>query len=183
LKAYQENGTPEEIANAQANVIYIMGVMGHFIGDATQPLHTTKHFNGWVGPNPSGYSTNRTIHAWIDGGYLAKAGMLESAELRAKLRPSQPLWTGRSPAPTNHYVFAKIVEFIVAQHQLVEPLYRLDKDGKLSAEGTPSNEGVAFFHVQLVTAAQFLADVWYSAWLDAPPDTYLRNKLTQRKSR
>ena len=44
LKAFQNNGgTPEEIANAQANIIYIMGVMGHYVGDGSQPLHATKH--------------------------------------------------------------------------------------------------------------------------------------------
>ena len=53
----QYGGTPEEIANAQADCIYVMGVMGHYVGDGSQPLHTTVHFNGWVGDNPKGYTT------------------------------------------------------------------------------------------------------------------------------
>ena len=52
LKAFEEAGTPEGIANAQANIIYEMGVMGHLVGDASQPLHTTIHHHGWVGANP-----------------------------------------------------------------------------------------------------------------------------------
>jgi hypothetical protein len=64
LKAFQDyGGTPEEIANAEANIIYIMGVMGHFVGDCAQPLHVTKHHHGWVGPNPQGYTTNSSIHS------------------------------------------------------------------------------------------------------------------------
>src|SRR5438105_9633081 len=56
LKAFEQNhGTPEEIANAQGNILYIMGVMGHYVGDASQPLHTTIHHHGWVGENPHGY--------------------------------------------------------------------------------------------------------------------------------
>jgi hypothetical protein len=75
LKAFQKyGGTPEEIANAQADIVYVMGVMGHFVGDGAQPLHTTKHFNGWVGDNPRGYTTDRTFHAWIDGGYFRQTG-------------------------------------------------------------------------------------------------------------
>src|SRR6476469_7854694 len=59
LKAFQENdGTPEELANAQANIVYIMGVMGHYVGDSSQPLHTTIHHHGWIGDNPQHYSTN-----------------------------------------------------------------------------------------------------------------------------
>src|SRR5688572_4951792 len=53
LKTFEQfGGTPEEIQNARDNIIYQMGVIGHFAGDAAQPLHTTKHYNGWVGPNP-----------------------------------------------------------------------------------------------------------------------------------
>ncbi|MGA9453748.1 MAG: hypothetical protein WBW41_20660 [Verrucomicrobiia bacterium] len=38
LKTFQKyGGTPEEIANAEANVVYAMGVMGHFVGDGLQP--------------------------------------------------------------------------------------------------------------------------------------------------
>src|SRR5215469_6524384 len=48
LKAFQTHGgTPEEIANAQADIVYVMGVMGHYVGDGSQPLHTSKYFNGW----------------------------------------------------------------------------------------------------------------------------------------
>ena len=73
LKTFEKyGGTPEEIANAKANVIYVMGVMGHFVGDGSQPLHTTVYFNGWVGDNPHGYTTSLKFHAWIDGGYFAR---------------------------------------------------------------------------------------------------------------
>src|SRR5204862_6435511 len=47
LKAFQElNGTPEEIANAKADVVYWMGVLGHYVADCAQPLHTTNSHNG-----------------------------------------------------------------------------------------------------------------------------------------
>ena len=39
-------GTPEEIANTKQDIIYVMGVMGHYVGDAGQPLHTTMHHHG-----------------------------------------------------------------------------------------------------------------------------------------
>src|SRR5439155_8018692 len=87
LKAFEDyGGTPEEIANAQQNIIYIMGVMGHYVGDASQPLHTTIHHHGWVGENPHQYSTNRAFHSWIDGGYFNKIGGANLKEMQAKLR-------------------------------------------------------------------------------------------------
>ena len=66
LKAFEKYGTPDEIANAKQNIIYIMGVTGHYVGDTAQPLHTTKHFNGWAGENPDGY-TREKIHGHVDG--------------------------------------------------------------------------------------------------------------------
>ncbi len=97
LKEYETAGTPEEAANARENTIYLMGVMGHFVGDGSQPLHTTKHHHGWVGENPKGYSTNYSIHSWIDGGYLQQFGF-NADKLRAQLRPARSLTSANAGA-------------------------------------------------------------------------------------
>ena len=46
-------------------VINDAGTMGHYVTDASQPHHTTIHFNGWDAdtPNPNGYTTTRDFHA------------------------------------------------------------------------------------------------------------------------
>ena len=73
LKAFEEAGTPEEIKNARENIIYIMGCMGHFVGDGSQPLHTTIHFNGWVGDNPNGYEQQTAGRLTVAGQSPAKS--------------------------------------------------------------------------------------------------------------
>src|ERR1700722_10740464 len=89
LKALQQyGGTPEEIANAQADIVYVMGVMGHFVGDGSQPLYTSVHYNGWVGDNPKGYTTRQTFHAWIDGGYFRKTGGIKFETLVGRIQPA-----------------------------------------------------------------------------------------------
>src|ERR1044071_5432805 len=99
LKAFQEGGgTPEELANAQANIIYIMGVMGHYVGDGSQPLHATVHHHGWVGANPNGYSTNKNFHGWIDGGYFKKVGMPTVADMKGDIRTARLVQLGDRPA-------------------------------------------------------------------------------------
>jgi hypothetical protein len=180
LKAYQENGgTPEEIANAQANIIYIMGVMGHLYGDASQPLHTTMHHHGWVGPNPNGYSTSRGIHSWIDGGYFEKTGGLNTALLAAKTRPARLVQMGDRTAKPEEMFQAGML-FLLEQNKQVEPLYRMDKEGKLSGQGEKGLEGRTFLEAQLLKSSQFLGDVWLSAWQQAPPDTFLQGYLAKR---
>src|SRR5207247_8037401 len=91
LKAFEEDGgTPEEIANAQQDILYVMGVMGHYVGDASQPLHTTIHHHGWVGENPKHYPTNATFHAYVDGGFIRKS-KLTTVELAQQARPARAL--------------------------------------------------------------------------------------------
>lgn len=181
LKAYQEAGTPEEIQNAQESILYVMGTMGHYVGDAAQPLHTTRHFNGWVGENPRGYTTSRGFHAWVDGGYLTKRGGLDFSTLKGALTAAASRGRSGSESAKGAPVFDRAVEFLVEQHQQVEPLYHLDQEKKLSSDGPLGHEGIPFFQRQVVTGARFLAELWVRAWQDAPPDRYLQSKLAQRK--
>ncbi len=181
LKAFQEaGGTPEEIANAEANIIYTMGVMGHFVGDASQPLHTTIHHHGWVGPNPNHYTTDRSFHAWIDGGYIAKINIVGDLDkMKEKIHPAELVTLNHHPVPPEE-MFQAMVAFIVDQNKLVEPLYQLEKAGKLSGEGALGLEGKPFIEGQLIKSGQLLGDIWYSAWKQAPTDTYLERDLKKR---
>ncbi len=181
LKVFEEMGTPEEVAEARQNILYIMGVMGHYVGDCSQPLHTTKHFNGWVGENPKGFSTNKTFHSWIDGGYLNKAGGLKFDELRAGLRPANTLTNAGVPAREAEQVFAVVMQFILEQHRHVEPLYQMDKDGKLSGNGEVGMEGLPFLSSQVRLAGQLLGDLWLTAYQSAPVDNFLKNQLARRQ--
>ena len=179
LKAFQKSGgTPEEIANAEANIIYVMGVMGHYVGDATQPLHTTMHFNGWVGDNPHGYTTNRTFHQWIDGGYFNQTGGIDVKKLAGNIHPAERIKNAGAPDG----MFRDAVNFIAEQNKLVESLYKLEKEGKLTGEGDKGLEGRAFLDSQLVKAGQMLGDIWYTAWLEAPADQYLQKQLEGRNA-
>ena len=180
LKAFEENGTPEEIANAKANAIYVMGVMGHFVGDMAQPLHTTDHHNGWLGANPNGYSTRNTIHSWIDGGFIGKTG-IKFADLRPRVKPAQlipvePRNDKREP------VFVAVMDYFKAQFALVEPLYRMDRDGKFNADSGDTAEGRAFIEGQLIKGGEMLGALWLTAYKNAGPDVFLRTQLLKRKS-
>jgi hypothetical protein len=181
LKAYQEHGgTAEEIANAQANIIYIMGVMGHYVGDGSQPLHTTVHHAGWVGANPNNYRTNKSIHQWIDGGYFNKVGIPRVADLKKDIRTAQLVKLGSRDARPEE-IFAATVEYIAATSKEVEPLYQRDKAGELSGNGTKGLEGRKYLTDRLIVGGQMLGDIWYSAWQQATPDNYLKGQLQKRK--
>ena len=175
----QYGGTPEEIANAQADIVYVMGVMGHYVGDGSQPLHTSKYFNGWDPANNSkGYTTRTTFHAWIDGGYFRKIGGIKVDQLIGKIQPATEIPNADDPEKFFRYV----VNYLVEQNKMVEPLYELDKEGGLTGEGDKGLEGAPFLEGQLVKAGQMLGNLWLTAWLQAPEDTYLEQQLQERNS-
>ena len=181
LKVFEELGTPDEIMNAQANVLYVMGVMGHYVGDLAQPLHTTKHYNGWVGENPHGYTTWRGLHSWVDGGIIAKAeikpGPLKPRVSAAQVIPLGARADGRDP------VFVAVFEFLRRQHRQVEALYQLEKEGKLGNGERPMTEDArAFISGRLLDGGQMLGAIWLTAYRNAGPDTYLRSALIKRQT-
>jgi hypothetical protein len=177
LKAYEAYGTPEEVANARANCVYVMGVMGHFVGDGSQPLHVTVHRSGWVGPNPHGYPTN-DFHALIDGTFIAKAG-ITLAELAPQVRPARPLnlaarRDGRDPA------FVAVVDYLEETWRTVEPMLRLVQENKLE-DGPGSREGRRFIDERLLAGGEMLGALWLTAWRQAAPDPVLRAVLVRRQ--
>lgn len=183
LKTFEESGgTPAEIANARANVLYVMGVMGHYVGDAAQPLHTTKHHNGWVGPNPKDYTKWPGLHSWIDGGFPAKAGISRES-LAPRVGAAQPLALTTVPGARDP-VFTAAMNYVLEQHQFVEPLYALEKAGALKAEvAANSVEGRAFIEERLLAGSRMLAALWLTAWQQPASDTYLRAQLLRRQGK
>lgn len=154
-----------------------MGVMGHFVGDAAQPLHSTKHFNGWVGENPKNYPTHKGFHSWIDGGFVGKSEM-KLSELLPKVKPAQMLWNDNKK---HDDVFPETMAFILQQHDLVEPLYELEKNHQLSIPGD-STKGREFISNQILKGGQMLGNLWLSAWKESPTDTYLKGRLLNRQA-
>ncbi|HLP25506.1 MAG TPA: hypothetical protein VK477_07505 [Acidobacteriota bacterium] len=184
LKAYREvGGTPSEIANSEADVIYAMGLLGHSVADCAQPLHTTVHHNGWTGENPNGYTKWPRFHSWIDGGFVAKAG-LKVADLQARVTVAEPIpmpqrADGRDP------LFVVVMDYLLATHTKVETVYQMEKAGLLAnrQELPVTPEGRAFFEERFLAGGHMLARLWVTAWKSAPLDTYLRETLVRRQTK
>jgi hypothetical protein len=147
-----------QLEQAKQNVIYHMGVLSHFVGDAAQPLHTTRHHHGWKGPNPHGYSTQFGIHAFIDGAILRIHG-LDYGTLRPMMPEMQPPPTD---GPRDAWEIA--LGGIERSFAQVEMLYRLDKDGTMRQEA-----GRNFIAERLCDAGATLADLYNSAWQGSEP--------------
>lgn len=147
-----------QLEMARADVSVHMGVLAHYIGDAAQPLHTTIHHHGWVGDNPSGYTTDRGIHSYIDGAIVTHHG-IDFASLRPAFQPREgEIADALSPWP-------EALAHIQRSFDQVVPLYELKKSG-----GLEQDEGKAFIAARFTDAASTLA-MFYRAAIDASTPT------------
>jgi hypothetical protein len=128
-----------------------LGVWSHYVGDASQPMHASVHYNGWGdGPNPEGFVVSPGLHAKFEAVFV-DANISEAA-VAAQIRPA------RSCADD---LKACVQAYLNATWTDVVPLYRLEKAGAFDA-ATP--QAKAFAVARLAEGAAMLRDLVMDAW-------------------
>jgi hypothetical protein len=137
----------------EAEIVFLCGIMGHFVADGSQPLHVTIQFNGWTGPNPKGYTTEHRIHAQFESQFVS--ANVNPAKDVAPLIAKEPKVLGD--------VFEDYVKYLRHSNSLVEKTYELEKAGGFTGAG--SAESRAFVDERLAAGATELRDIIYTAWV------------------
>ena len=146
--------------------IFYAGWLGHYVGDASQPLHTTVQYNGWTGPNPNGYTTAHTIHWQFEGPFVG--ANLHASDIQPRMTPAHAL---------EGDVFADYIAYLRQTSKLIEKVYQLEKTGGFEGRGT--QESRDFTADRLAVGASMLRDMIYSAWLQSGnpvPDPFSSSK-------
>lgn len=148
--------TPTDRESSRANAVYVAGVLGHYVGDASQPLHLTIHHHGWAknAPNPKHFTTDYGIHSRYETAYVNTA--IDIAKVRADVRTPQRL-------PN---VWEAIKQYLSHSFSEVEPLYELEKAGEFNPD-KPRAKGTEFISAELSRAGTMVAALWYTAWLES----------------
>ena len=149
LKAAGKDTMPVEQA-----IIFYAGWLGHYVGDGSQPLHTTVQYNGWVGPNPHGYTTDHHIHSQFESEFVS--ANIHLADVQAKMTPVKAI---------DGDMFDAYMVYLHKTHSYVDEVYQLYKEGGFDGAGTPASR--AFTAERLADGASMLSDMIYSAWLDS----------------
>lgn len=170
---YPEVAGEQTIDACRRNVIYLMGMMNHYVADTAQPLHTTKHHHGWVGENPKGYTTEHGFHGFIDTGIIEVAQIDHRALL--KLKPAKRIIDDQR-------LFEEVMEHILESFREVEPIYELERQGAFQPELPHFPEGVKFVQQRLRSAAVMLNALWESAYRNAGIDEF-REAILRRQAR
>jgi hypothetical protein len=136
-------------ATRELLVIRDIGYWAHFVGDASQPLHVSVHYNGWGAyPNPNGYSQDK-LHTPFEGPYVQQH--LTLASVQAAMPPPA------SCAP----IAACTAAYLGRTASYVQPLYALWGAGEF-ARATP--RATAFATERVAAGAGALRDMIVAAW-------------------
>lgn len=138
-----------------------LGVWSHYVGDASQPLHVTRHHDGWGAyPNPAGWSEETGTHWRIEGPFVRRT--VTQPALSAAMRPYKEC---RGP------IEVRLMRYLQDTRSFVTELYDLDKQGAfdLGKPGeqpppAPNPRGIKFVTERLAAGASELRDLVIDAW-------------------
>ena len=135
----------------EAMILEDIGQLSHFVGDGSQPMHVSIHFNGWGPyPNPQNY-TQAKVHAPFEGELVRRE--VTEAEVAARVAPLRLCHCA---------IEQRAADYLAATNRLVVPFYELEKAGGI-ASGDP--RGKAFAADQLARGAGELRDEIVEAWI------------------
>ncbi len=155
LRAYRQLvAEGKDTKPVEQAAIFYAGWLGHYVGDGSQPLHTTVCYNGWVGPNPHGHTTAHTIHWEFEGPFVERN--ITAPQVQALVGATQSL-----PAD----IFDSYVAYLRVSAKQVEQVYIFEKSGGFAGAGTP--ESRAFTAERLAAGASMLRDLIDSAWVQS----------------
>jgi hypothetical protein len=128
-----------------------LGVWAHFVGDASQPMHASVHYNGWGDfPNPENFTSAYNFHSRFETQFVN--ANISEADVAAKLRPYQACGCA---------IMAHVATYLAATQGTVLAAYRLDKAGAID---TPTPEAKSFVVDRLAEGAAQLRDLVTDAW-------------------
>ncbi|HEY0053660.1 MAG TPA: S1/P1 Nuclease [Caulobacteraceae bacterium] len=150
----------DDLRRREALLLRDIGVLAHYVGDGSQPLHTSIHYNGWGEyPNPEGFTNSRQTHGLFEGQLTRRASDLQAVREAMS-----------AAAPCGCPVDQRTKAYLARTVALTLPLYRLEKAGAFAAGADAAGNvpvdprARAFIVERLGAGASELRDLIVDAW-------------------
>ena len=133
-------------------IIRDLGIWSHYVGDASQPLHVSMHFNGWGDNslNIGGFTNSKKLHAYFEGEFVREN--LDRGAVKAAVPPYKEC---------SCKIEDRARTLVIDTHEHVVPLYELEKRGGF-VKG--NKEGIAFATTRLAAGTASSRDMIVDAW-------------------
>lgn len=155
MRQYREiKAAGQSTKDVEPLIIFYVGWLGHYVGDGSQPLHVTVKYNGWVGPNPNGYTTEHKIHFEFESPFVA--ANIRLPDVQDRMTPVKVI---------DGDMFDAYVAYLRQTATYVEKVYQLDKANGFAGAGTPESRD--FTAQRLADGASMLRNMIYTAWIES----------------
>jgi hypothetical protein len=143
----------------EQRIVQDAGLLGHYVMDASQPHHTTIHFNGWDAetPNPEDYTTDRDFHSRFERFFVDAHIDEVTVHQATRAIPNTIIELDALRRAVRAH--------IDASHARVAELYRLDRDVGFAPDAPAHPDAVAFTVERIASGSSMLATLWWSAWV------------------
>jgi hypothetical protein len=152
--------TPEDIRRKREHehsILFMAGVLGHWVTDTANPIHSSIHVHGWHPsiPNPNGYAgPDNDPHGRYEGAYVN--ANIELPDVAALVDNKPRLISGDW--------LQEAARHIEACNSHVEQIYIWDKQARFGSGKEPA-EAKPFTAARIADGARELRDFWYTAWV------------------
>lgn len=148
----REDLSRDERKAVEESIVFLSGVLGHYVADAANPHHATIHYNGWaIAPAPAGYATDCSTHSRFESYFVTKS--VEAKDVFEEV----------APPTTRPEYFATAVDLVKSSQARVDQLYRIDAQGGFDPSNG-SEEAHRFVVSRLAVGASVLRDLWWTAY-------------------
>jgi hypothetical protein len=143
----------------EQRIINDAGLLGHYVGDGSNPHHTTRNHDRWIETeNPKGFTTVAGFHSRFESRYVesrmtgADVMPLISKDAKVIAPVRDGIWT---------YLRTTFAE--------LDRLYSLDKSEAFGPD-TKGAEHKQFTAQRLAAGATMLRDLWWTAYATSGPE-------------
>ncbi|MEO5568989.1 MAG: nuclease [Gemmatimonadaceae bacterium] len=143
----------------EQRIINDAGLLGHYVGDGSNPHHTTRNHDKWIETaNPNGFTTVAGFHSRFESRYV------ESHMTASDIAPL----VGRDArviAPVRDGIWS----YLRTSFSNLDRLYSLDKIEAFGLE-TKGAEHKQFTAERIAAGATMLRDLWWTAYVTSAPE-------------
>jgi hypothetical protein len=136
----------------ELDAAFYAGWLGHYVGDGGMPLHTSENREGWIGPNPKGFTTDHLIHPRFEADFVKLVGLSEADVARhigAPRRVGDPM--------------REATAYLERSHARVDQVYALDL--RHAFDDRSNGEARELLYACTGDAAAMLRDLIDGAWV------------------
>lgn len=145
----------ENTANIEQTIAFYVAWMGHYVGDAANPMHVSIHCEGWHGPNEQGYTRDGALHGRFESDFVNAIG-LSAGDIAGRVAPT---------ARQSGDVFENVLAYVQESNSHIETIFQLDKRGAFQTK--TDRQARDFVYDRAAFGAAMLRDLLYRAWLES----------------